>query len=71
MMTLYEWREMRKERSRRRTVRRLTRYTRLTETERKLQVLETFKDWGVITEEEYLQRKAELVPRYMSARTSG
>jgi len=70
MMTIYDWREMREERARERMIKRLKPPKRLTETERKLQVLETLRDWGVITEDEYLERKGELAPVCLPAQTS-
>ena len=62
MMSLYAWRETMEERSRERMVRRLRPPRRLDEKERRLQVLETLREWGVISEEEYAERKAALAP---------
>jgi hypothetical protein len=67
-MSVYEWRDAMEERSRQKMVKRLAPPRRLDETERRLQVLETLKEWGAITEEEYLERKGALAAVRVPAR---
>jgi len=69
MFTLVDWRAMREERSRQKMMKRQRPSRRLPEAERKLRVLETLRDWGVITEDEYWERRGELVPVRVPVRT--
>lgn len=69
MFTLLDWRGMRERRSRQKTLKRLEPRRSLPATERKLQVLETLRDWGMITEDEYWERRGDLVPVPVPART--
>jgi len=59
-MGVFGWRQMMDERSRRRVVERLPRAKPLDETRRRITVLETLRQWGSITEEEYLEERHAL-----------
>jgi hypothetical protein len=65
MVSLYGLRAAREERSRERMVKQLRlerrAYARpLDETQRRLEVLETLRQWGVMDEDEYLEQKRDL-----------
>ena len=59
MMNLYEWREMMRERSRRRMVERLE-FPERDETDQRRLLIETLREWCVIDEDEYQERKRAL-----------
>ena len=59
-MNVLEWRQTMNERSRRRIVKRLPHAKPLDETQRRLTVLETLREWGAISEEEFLERRHAL-----------
>jgi hypothetical protein len=59
MMSIYEWRYRRQERSRQRMVSRI-KFPERDRTKERLLTLETLREWGVIDEDEFRERRRAL-----------
>jgi hypothetical protein len=58
-MSAYEWRDRMQERSRQRMIKRL-KFPERDETEQRLLLIETLREWGIIDEDEYQERRRAL-----------